>query len=107
MMGASPVQLSCKPPPRPVGATRIRQGQAMDSYAAQRSTGSRFLLAGLLTALVGCSQAPNAAKPSEDDNDAAVQGEQIAEKMLAAYRNAKSYTDHATYVQHSVYRGEG
>ena len=80
----------------------------MDSYAAaQRSTRSRTLLAVLLAALIGCSKAPNAAKPSGEKDDAAVQGEQIAEKMLTAYRNAKSYTDHASYVQHSVYRGEG
>ncbi|MBA3482218.1 MAG: redoxin domain-containing protein [Pirellulales bacterium] len=80
----------------------------MDSYAAaQRSTRSRTLLAVLLAALIGCSKAPNAVKPRDDNNDAAAQGEQIAKKMLDAYRNAKSYTDHATYVQHSVYRGEG
>jgi thiol-disulfide isomerase/thioredoxin/outer membrane lipoprotein-sorting protein len=39
--------------------------------------------------------------------DGQARGEEITEKMLAAYRAAGSYADHATYVQQSVYRGEG
>lgn len=33
--------------------------------------------------------------------------EKAAERMLGVYRNAKTYADHATYVEQSVYRGEG
>ena len=33
--------------------------------------------------------------------------EEIAEKMLAKYRSAKSYADSAAYVQHYVVRGDG
>jgi outer membrane lipoprotein-sorting protein/cytochrome oxidase Cu insertion factor (SCO1/SenC/PrrC family) len=71
----------------------------------QRSTGCRITGALLLLAL-GCGQDPATSLPA-DDRAASAEGEEIAEKMLAAYRGAKSYTDHATYVQHSVYRGEG
>ncbi len=79
----------------------------MDSYGNSHGlTRGCILSAVLLGAVIGCSETPRADKPI-DEIDASAQGERIAEKMLAAYRNAKSYTDHATYVQHSVYRGEG
>src|SRR5262245_14616372 len=32
---------------------------------------------------------------------------EITTQMLEAYRRAKSYADHATYVEEAVYRGEG
>jgi thiol-disulfide isomerase/thioredoxin/outer membrane lipoprotein-sorting protein len=51
----------------------------------------------------GCSSSNS---PAGDD-PAEVRGAEIADKMLAAYRDARSYTDSATYVQSYSYRGEG
>jgi outer membrane lipoprotein-sorting protein len=64
----------------------------------------------MLLAAMGCNQSSSPSATTTDskpDGDALKRGEEIAEKMLATYRAARSYTDHATYVQHSVYRGEG
>ena len=68
----------------------------------------RFLLLLALSATLtaGCN---NSSEPaiSEESAAAEARGAEIAEKMLAAYRKASSYTDHATYVQSYAYRGEG
>jgi outer membrane lipoprotein-sorting protein len=73
-----------------------------------RATRCRTLIAALLLIATGCSKAPTESTTTgRGDGDALAQGEQIAEKMLAAYREADRYADHATYVQHSVLRGEG
>ncbi|MBA4106120.1 MAG: hypothetical protein C0485_10200 [Pirellula sp.] len=56
-----------------------------------------------LALLPGCS---SSSAPAGDD-PAEVRGAEIADKMLAAYRDARSYTDSATYVQSYSYRGEG
>src|SRR5829696_7862220 len=72
----------------------------------RHSTGCRVFSAVMLIAAIGCGKSPSANR-SDGDSEALAQGEEIAEKMLAAYRQADSYTDHAMYVQHSVYRGEG
>ena len=56
----------------------------------------------------GCSRAPaKSSSAAVDPRDARVRGEVIAAKMLAAYRNARSYADHASYVQQAAFRGEG
>jgi thiol-disulfide isomerase/thioredoxin len=52
---------------------------------------------------LGCRSAEN---PS-GDGDAAARGAEIADRMLDVYRQARSYTDHATYVQSFSYRGDG
>jgi thiol-disulfide isomerase/thioredoxin/outer membrane lipoprotein-sorting protein len=74
------------------------------------ATGCRLALAlaPLLVSAAGCRK-PAASPPSAaiEPADARARGEAITEKMLAAYRAAGSYADHATYVQQSVYRGEG
>jgi outer membrane lipoprotein-sorting protein len=79
----------------------------------------RLLIAALLppalsVQLAGCNQsaAPSAANPtaageSADDHASLERAVEITTKMLEAYRHAHSYTDHATYVEESVYRGEG
>jgi len=56
-----------------------------------------------LAFIPGCSSSTT---PAGDD-PAEVRGAEIADKMLAAYRDARSYTDSATYVQSYSYRGEG
>ena len=56
-----------------------------------------------LALIPGCS---SSSAPAGDD-PAEVRGAEIADKMLAAYRDARSYTDSATYVQSYSYRGEG
>ncbi len=56
-----------------------------------------------LALTTGCS---SSSAPAGDD-PAEVRGAEIADKMLAAYRDARSYTDSATYVQSYSYRGEG
>ena len=56
----------------------------------------------------GCGKpTPSATQTTADPAIAAKRGEEITEKMLAVYRKARSYTDHATYVQQAAYRGEG
>jgi thiol-disulfide isomerase/thioredoxin/outer membrane lipoprotein-sorting protein len=74
------------------------------------ATGCRLALAlaTLWFSAAGCSK-PVASSPAAvaEPADARERGEEITSKMLAAYRAAGSYADHATYVQQSVYRGEG
>ena len=60
-------------------------------------------LAAALAIIPGCS---SSSAPAGED-PAEVRGAEIADKMLAAYRDARSYTDSATYVQSYSYRGEG
>lgn len=70
----------------------------------------RLVLALWLLALGGCGSATtDDASPSRGGASAggAADAEQIAEKMLARYREASSYFDHAEYVQRSVLRSEG
>lgn len=67
----------------------------------RRMTPSLILLAATL--LAGCSQPSVAPKSST----AADEASQITDRMLRRYREAKSYADHATYVEQAVYRGEG
>ncbi|WP_428308710.1 redoxin domain-containing protein [Lacipirellula sp.] len=68
--------------------------------------GFLLLLALAATATTGCNNSSDPAV-SEESAAAEARGVEIAEKMLAAYRKASSYTDHATYVQSYAYRGEG
>jgi outer membrane lipoprotein-sorting protein len=60
-------------------------------------------------ALSGCggSTVPRTDDSAADAAAAAAQAEGVSEKMLAVYRGAKSYADHAAYVEQAVYRGEG
>lgn len=65
----------------------------------------------LLAAIAGCgrsevSDKEDSSSPAESA-EASARGEEIASKMLATYRDAKSYADHATYVEQTVLRGEG
>src|SRR5215207_7774932 len=83
------------------------QGQAMNCVGrSPRLTGCRTVLSLILAAAIGCGKAPGKSAPPAESAFLA-KGEEITEKMLTAYRRAKSYTDHATYIQQSVYRGEG
>jgi hypothetical protein len=66
-------------------------------------------LAAFVTALplAGCGDS-NAPTPTNTDQEASLaRAVDITGKMLAAYRKAPSYTDHAIYVEKSVLRGEG
>lgn len=60
-------------------------------------------IATLACILAGCSSSSSPA--GEDAAD--FRGAEITDRMLEAYRTARSYTDHATYVQSYSYRGEG
>ncbi|RIK88614.1 MAG: hypothetical protein DCC67_00290 [Planctomycetota bacterium] len=68
-----------------------------------------FLCLVALCIAAGCTgqSSPGAAAGNGAAEGARLTAEQIADRMLAAYRNARSYTDRATYVQHSVHRAEG
>jgi thiol-disulfide isomerase/thioredoxin/outer membrane lipoprotein-sorting protein len=83
----------------------------MDATGTKQSIKNRakpLLALALLTLASGCSQP--ATSPGSPADASAVderRGQEIAEKMLAAYRQARSYADHATYTQHSVRLGEG
>ncbi|BBO31844.1 redoxin domain-containing protein [Lacipirellula parvula] len=68
--------------------------------------GFLLLLALAATLTAGCNSSSDPAV-SEESAAAEARGAEIAEKMLAAYQKASSYTDHATYVQSYAYRGEG
>lgn len=57
--------------------------------------------------LVGCGESKTPAPESAEQEASLARAVEITERMLAVYRNADSYTDHATYVEESVLRGEG
>ncbi len=61
------------------------------------------------TLFAGCGKSP--ASQSHADHEAAekslARAVDITARMLKVYREAGSYTDHATYVEESVLRGEG
>ena len=76
--------------------------QPLAGLAPYRTAAFALATAVALTAITGC----NSSKAPEID-DAEARGAEIADRMLAAYRDARSYTDHATYVQSSSFRGEG
>jgi thiol-disulfide isomerase/thioredoxin len=60
-------------------------------------------IAWALALAAGCQRAPSSASTAKVDN----RGEEIAEKMLAAYRQAPSYSDRAVYVQQATLRSDG
>lgn len=65
-------------------------------------------LAALLASLIaaGCgSSAGDATAPAVGDT--AARAQELTGLMLEKYRESSSYTDHATYVEQAVYRGEG
>jgi outer membrane lipoprotein-sorting protein len=57
--------------------------------------------------IAGCGESNAPAPVSAEQEASLVRAVEITGKMLAAYREAGSYTDHATYVEESVLRGEG
>lgn len=76
----------------------------------QRTFVSRLflILLAALALLAGCSQ--SATSPGADASSTSVderRGQEITEKMLAFYRQTRSYADHASYTQHYVRLGEG
>ena len=81
------------------GVSRPQRGISRLTYAFAAA----FPLVASLALTIGCSSQNS---PAGED-PAEVRGAEIADKMLAAYRDARSYTDHATYVQSYSYRGEG
>src|SRR5688572_5910770 len=79
------------------------------NLAPSRWTQCRWLLP-LLIFAAGCGKTPATSSSSAGGGtaeNALAEGERITAKMLAVYRQAKTYTDHASYVQHAVFRGEG
>lgn len=66
-------------------------------------------LAALL--LPGCNEPPSGANDHPHEHAASAESRERAvaatERMLEQYRKAGSYTDHATYIEESVLRGEG
>ena len=81
------------------GVSRPQSGISRNPYAFAAA----FALVASLAWTTGCS---SQSSPAGDD-PAEVRGAEIADQMLDAYRDARSYTDHATYVQSYSYRGEG
>ncbi len=78
---------------------------------ARRSCRRFVALAAIVLAGCGQTSSTNSTKsatPSPSDaaasRDRAIK---ITEQMLAVYRQAESYADRATYIEESVYRGEG
>ncbi len=81
---------------------------AMEENGAHVATGSRtlaFLTFAALCLLAGCHRA--ASSPGGEEDADLRRGQEITQKMLAAYRHSKSYADHATYTQHAVRVGDG
>jgi outer membrane lipoprotein-sorting protein len=65
-------------------------------------------LAALSVALaVGCSKSPPSTDSDAERAASMARAVEITSRMLQAYREADSYSDHATYVEESVLRGEG
>jgi thiol-disulfide isomerase/thioredoxin/outer membrane lipoprotein-sorting protein len=66
-------------------------------------------LAGFALALVTLACFPGCSSSSSSGgvDPAEMRGAEITDRMLEVYRKARSYTDHATYVQSYSYRGEG
>jgi thiol-disulfide isomerase/thioredoxin/outer membrane lipoprotein-sorting protein len=77
--------------------------QPLRGLALPVTTALALTIAATLALITGCS---SSSAPAGED-PAEVRGAEIADKMLAAYRDARSYTDSATYVQSYSYRGEG
>lgn len=111
-----PHRLICRPrrtprrAPRTCGATP----------SARRSSARRVWPLAAALALAGCGPAGSTGPAAEDAKspaNAAVgdldsppvdpQAAELAEKLLAAYRQARSYADNAVYVQYFILRGEG
>jgi hypothetical protein len=57
--------------------------------------------------IAGCGESNPPAPASAESEASLARAVEITGRMLAVYRNADSYTDHATYVEESVLRGEG
>ena len=74
-------------------------------------TGQPARLAALLSVVLGCSASTDTRPAVEQTPAEAAQSREraieITSRMLDAYRKAKSYADHATYIEQSVLRGEG
>jgi len=73
-------------------------------FLRKKALASSVASAAILFSL-GCGQSTTA-RNHADAADAA-RAEEIANKMLAVYREARAYTDHAAYVQQSTRRSEG
>lgn len=76
--------------------------QPLAGLALSRTAAFALAIAAVLVFFAGCN---SSIAPEIDDAEA--RGAEIADRMLAAYRTARSYTDHATYVQSFSFRGEG
>src|SRR5262249_37878615 len=101
--------------PAPITRRRVRarQGIAMTPpHALHRQLGLATAMCILLLAS-GCSNSSNSGPHKMTAAEAAAakaseaRAVEVTEHMLQTYRKAKSYTDHATYVEESVLRGEG
>ncbi|WP_168206744.1 thioredoxin-like domain-containing protein [Lacipirellula limnantheis] len=78
--------------------------QPLRDSALSRASAFALAIAVTLAVVPGCSKSATSAA---GEDAAEIAGAEITDKMFAAYRDARSYTDHATYVQSYSYRGEG
>ncbi len=105
--GGNLFDVAAKPGRRPPSLTLPVEGRRSENIGRRLATRLFPLLFPLL--LAGCESSPStpASAKTVDDGAAAARGADVTKRMLAAYRQAKSYADHGEYVEQSSVRGEG